>query len=127
MRESLQRSHHLSLSQGQIANQASAAAVFEAFGRIGDAGFGGSEPKSEVSSMKPVKRYVERRHWLHPIWSFWRIHAFLLLALHVRACIEFQVMCGPCLKALWFAGCVSCTSLAPVQHAHRVRILSPPL
>ena len=33
-----------------------------------------------VGKMRMSKRYVERRSWLHPIRSFWRIHSFLLQA-----------------------------------------------
>ena len=64
---------------------ASASAMFEAFGTTGL----GPEPKVEVASVRPFKRYVERRNWLHPVWSFWRIHAFLLLSLHMMLCLAF--------------------------------------
>jgi len=42
-----------------------------------------------VSQLPAVKRYVERRSWLHPIRSFWRVHSFLLLMLHVLLALAF--------------------------------------
>ena len=51
--------------------------------------FAGQLQGPPVSSMTPIKKYVERRHWLHPIRSFWRIHAFLLLVLHVMIIFAF--------------------------------------
>ena len=41
----------------------------------------------EISSLPPIKRYVERRSWLHPLRSFWRIYAFHLYVLHVMVCL----------------------------------------
>ena len=41
----------------------------------------------EISGLPAIKRYVERRSWLHPIRSFWRIYAFHLYTLHVMVCL----------------------------------------
>ena len=49
----------------------------------------GAPPMPPVSSLPACKRYVERRTWLHPIRSFWRVHSFLLLALHVLIALAF--------------------------------------
>lgn len=68
----------------------SAAAVLESFCKGGGTAFS-SDPKPEIAQLRPKKRYVERRNWLHPIWSFWRIHSFLLLALHVMLVLAFCV------------------------------------
>jgi len=42
-----------------------------------------------ISHLPMHKRYVERRSWLAPIRSFWRIHAFLLQMLHVWLAFAF--------------------------------------
>ena len=42
-----------------------------------------------MSKLPTIKRYVERRSWLHPFLSFWRIHAMLLLALHAMLTFAF--------------------------------------
>ena len=52
--------------------------------------FAGMLPGPPLSSMTPTKKFVERRHWLHPIRSFWRIHAFLLLMLHALLACAFN-------------------------------------
>ena len=74
----------------------SGAALAEAFGKSGKNGGGafgggafGSDVKPSLSTLHPKKRYVERRNWLHPIWSFWRVHSFLLLTLHVLFVFAF--------------------------------------
>ena len=48
-----------------------------------------AEPESPpgISSLPPIKRYVERRSWLHPLRSFWRIYAFHLYVLHMMVCL----------------------------------------
>ena len=48
-----------------------------------------AEPESPpgISSLPPIKRYVERRSWLHPLRSFWRIYAFHLYVLHAMVCL----------------------------------------
>mmetsp|Transcript_21477 Transcript_21477/g.35435 ORF Transcript_21477/g.35435 Transcript_21477/m.35435 type:complete len:1570 (+) Transcript_21477:3-4712(+) len=51
--------------------------------------FGSGLDMASVSELPMVKRYVERRSWLAPIRSFWRIHAFLLQMLYVSLCIAF--------------------------------------
>ena len=49
----------------------------------------GSKALPAVSGVKPTKGYVERRSWLHPIRSFWRVHAFLLCMLHLMIAVAF--------------------------------------
>ena len=72
--------------KGPVLMGKSAAAAYEMFA---DVAFQGTDRFSipsarlspEVSSAQMQKSYVERRSWLAPLRSFWRIHSFLLQAL----------------------------------------------
>jgi len=67
-------------------------------------------PLPPIDSFPACKRYVERRSWLHPIRSFWRVHSFLFVALHFLLVLSFLegrtglVLDGALLQAL--LGCL---------------------
>jgi len=42
-----------------------------------------------ISKMPYRKKYVERRSWLHPLRSFFRVHAFLICMLHIELAFAF--------------------------------------
>jgi len=102
-------------------SSSSAAAVLETFGSYG-------AEKRELAAMPVMKRYVERRSWLAPMRSFWRIHAFLLQMLHVMLCFVFckerngNVVDGRLLQALLGVS-VTHAALSTVQELLRVYIL----
>ena len=94
--------HELQMLQVQ-----SAAALLETFGRDGYGDLANT-PTPEVAKMPAIKRYVERRSWLHAMRSFWRIYAFHFEMLHamlaIAACTQrtgvevdgtlLQALCG---------------------------------
>ena len=57
---------------------------------------------------------MERRNWLHPILTFYRVHSFLLLWLHVLAAMGFcetrsgLLLDGTFLQALCGLACTHC-------------------
>ena len=81
--ECLRYSYHIPDEDDDIAAAASVSAAPLLRDTFGDSHL------PPVSTLPACKRYVERRSWLHPIRSFWRVHTFLLLCLHVLIAFAF--------------------------------------
>ena len=104
------------------------AAVDQIFGSVGWE-MDGSAPPPEISSMTVRKAYVERRSWLHPLRSFWRIHSFLLVVLHMMIVAAFTttrsglvwdgaLLEGLCSTILTHSACGLIAELLALFHDH---------
>lgn len=49
----------------------------------------GAMPGITVGLLQAKKSYVERRSWLHPFKSFFRVFSFLAMSFHILVCIAF--------------------------------------